>query len=108
MHDVTVFGGWILLVAGAVAVALYTTKVAQRLSVPVAAPFLVAAAIASDLFPSLDVSTEVVVRVATVALVVILFDGGLGIGWRRLRGAFAPVASLGVAGTFATAGGVTL
>src|SRR5438105_11384852 len=35
MHDVTVFGGWILLVAGAVAVALYTTKLAQRFPVPV-------------------------------------------------------------------------
>ena len=108
MHDVTVFGGWILLVAGAVAVALFTTKLVQRLSIPFAAPCLLAAAIASDLFPSLDVSTKTVVQVATVALIVILFDGGLGIGWRRFRRSLVPIASLGILGTFATAGGIAL
>jgi NhaP-type Na+/H+ and K+/H+ antiporter len=94
VHDVAVFGAWILLVASAVAVALFTTKLAERTSVPFAAPFLVIAAVASDIFPSLDVSTATVVRVATVALIVILFDGGLGIGWRRLRYSLVPVASL--------------
>jgi len=108
VHEVTAFGAWILLVAGAVAAALFTTKVSERLSVPAAAPFLVVAAVASDLFPSLDVSTETVVRVATVALIVILFDGGLGIGWRRLRASLVPVVSLGLLGTFATAGGAAL
>ena len=85
MHEVTIFGAWILLVSGALAAALYTAKLSQRLSIPTAAPFLVAAAIASDIFPALNVSTETVVRVASVALIVILFDGGLGIGWRRFR-----------------------
>ena len=108
MHDVTVFGGWILLVAVAVAIALFTTKLVQRLSIPFAAPCLVAAAIASDIFPSLDVSTKTVVQVATVALIVILFDGGLGIGWRRFRRSLVPIASLGILGTFATAGCVAV
>jgi len=108
MHEVTTFGAWILLVAGALAAALYTTKLSQRLSIPTAAPFLVVAAIASDVFPSLDVSNETVVRVATVALIVILFDGGLGIGWRRFREAAVPIAALGVLGTFATAAGAAL
>src|SRR4051812_29317925 len=108
MHDVTVFGAWILLVAGALAVALYTTKLSERLSVPTAAPFLVAAAIASDIFPSLEVGTETVVRVATVALIVILFDGGLSIGLQRFRTAAVPIVALGVLGTFATAGGAAL
>jgi potassium/hydrogen antiporter len=108
VHDVTTFGAWILLVAGAVAAALYTTKVSRRLSIPTAAPFLVVAAVASDIFPSLAVSNETVVRVATVALIVILFDGGLGIGWGRLREAAVPIATLGVLGTFATAGGAAL
>ncbi len=42
-------------------------------------------------------------RVATVALIVILFDGGTSIGRRRFRVAAVPIASLGVLGTFATA-----
>jgi cell volume regulation protein A len=33
----------------------------------------------------------------------ILFDGGMDIGWRRFRRAFVPIASLGVVGTFTTA-----
>ena len=39
-----------------------------------------------------------------VALIVILFDGGMHIGWRRFRGSIVPILSLGVLGTFATAG----
>jgi potassium/hydrogen antiporter len=105
VHDVTTFGGWILLVAAALAAALYAAKLFQRLSLPTAAPFLVVAAVASDAFPSLEVSNRTVVRVATVALIVILFDGGLGIGWTRLRDSAVPVAALGTIGTFATAGG---
>jgi len=108
VHDVTTFGAWILLTAAAIGAALYTTKLVQRVSVPFAAPFLLVAAIASDLYPSLGVSTTTVVRLATVALIVILFDGGLGIGWRRMRSSLVPVASLGVIGTFATAGGIAL
>src|SRR5918993_1429930 len=38
-----------------------------------------------------------------VALIVILFDGGLDIGWRRFRQAAVPILSLGVLGTFASA-----
>jgi cell volume regulation protein A len=33
----------------------------------------------------------------------ILFDGGMDIGWRRFRRALVPIASLGVVGTFTTA-----
>ena len=35
-------------------------------------------------------------RIAVVALIVILFNGGMDIGWRRFRGALAPILSLGV------------
>jgi cell volume regulation protein A len=47
-------------------------------------------------------------RIGVVALIVILFDGGARIGLRRLRVAALPTASLGIVGTFATAGLVTL
>jgi potassium/hydrogen antiporter len=43
-------------------------------------------------------------RIGVVALIVILFDGGLDIGWRRFRLAAVPILSLGVLGTFASAG----
>ena len=64
------------------------------------------AAVVSDLFPSLyeEVPALTVERIAVVALIVILFNGGMDIGWRRFRGALAPILSLGVFGTFATAG----
>ncbi|MDX6475908.1 MAG: potassium/hydrogen antiporter [Gaiellaceae bacterium] len=74
------------------------------MSIPSSAVFLVGAAFASDLFPSLGPSISTVELIVTVALVVILFDGGAAIGWRRFRAAAVPVVSLGVPGTFATAG----
>jgi cell volume regulation protein A len=80
----------------------------RRLPIPHPAILLLAAAVASDLFPGLELSIHTVERVATVALVVILFDGGASIGLSRFRAAVVPIASLGLAGTFATAGIMTL
>ena len=104
MHDLTSFGLDVLLVAAALSAALLGSKVSARISIPSAALFLVAAAVASDAFPSLAVSTTTVERIGTVALIVILFDGGSSIGLRRFRVVALPVATLGVLGTFATAG----
>ena len=108
MHDITHFGLIVLVVAGALAAALLASKLSASTSIPVAAVFLVVAAALSDLFPALEVSTSTVERIATVALIVILFDGGSSIGLRRFRVAAAPVAVLGVVGTFATAAAATL
>lgn len=104
MHDLTSFGLTVLLVAGALSAALLASKLSARTSIPSAAFFLIAAALASDLYPSLVLSISTVERIATVALIVILFDGGSSIGLRRFRAAAIPIASLGVLGTFATAG----
>jgi cell volume regulation protein A len=41
-------------------------------------------------------------------LIVILFDGGMRVGWRRFRESAVPIVSLGLLGTFATAGLMTL
>jgi cell volume regulation protein A len=98
VHDLTSFGLTVLLVAGALSAALLASKVSARTSIPAAALFLVAAAAASDLFPSLVVSIGSVERVGTVALIVILFDGGSSIGLRRFRVAAFPIVSLGVLG----------
>jgi cell volume regulation protein A len=108
MHDLDVFGAAILVISLGLLAALLSAKISGRLSIPAPAVFLVAAALASDLFPSLYVSIKTVERVATVALIVILLDGGASIGWRRFRAAVGPIASLGVVGTFATAGAAAL
>ena len=108
MHSVTSFGLEVLVVAGAFALALLGSKVTARLALPSAAFFLVGAALASDGFAGLRISVLTAERLATVALIVILFDGGSSIGWRRFRVAAVPIVSLGIAGTFATAGLVTV
>jgi cell volume regulation protein A len=108
MHDTTHFGLIVLLAAGAFAAALLASKVSARTSIPAPALFLVVAALLSDLFPGLVLSTTTVERIATLALIVILFDGGASIGWRRFRVAALPIATLGTVGTFATAGLATL
>ncbi|HEY6960406.1 MAG TPA: cation:proton antiporter [Gaiellaceae bacterium] len=108
MHDLTSFGLDVLFGAAALSAALLASKAGARVSIPSAALFLVLAAVASDVFPSLAVSTQTVERIGTVALIVILFDGGSSIGMRRFRVAAAPIATLGVLGTFATAGLVAL
>jgi cell volume regulation protein A len=73
-------------------------------TLPSAAVYLVVAAVVSDVFPATRLSVVNVERIGTAALVVILFDGGASIGVRRFREASWPIASLGVLGTFATAG----
>jgi cell volume regulation protein A len=104
--EVTEFGALVLVVALGFTVALAASKLMERSPIPAPAFFLLAAAIGSDLLPGLGthVSVRDVERIAVVALIVILFSGGYDIGWRRFRASAVPVVSLGVAGTFATAG----
>jgi len=99
------FGTVVLVVAAGFFGALGTYKVTERFPIPAPALFLVAAAVVSDLFPDQAdrLSVRSVERIAVVALIVILFDGGMQVGWRRFRGAAFPITLLGVVGTFATA-----
>ena len=106
MPEITDFATIVLLVAGGFALAVASTKLTERVPVPAPAIFLLAAAIVSDLWPSVYQAVDVhtVERIAVVALVVILFNGGIDIGWRRFRASAGPILSLGILGTFATAG----
>jgi cell volume regulation protein A len=106
MTEISDFGLIVLAVSATVFVALLAMRVADRLSLPYAAVILVGAVGISAVFTSLQdvVSIQQVERLTVVALVVILFDGGLHIGLRRFRRSAAPIAALGVLGTFATAG----
>ena len=96
MHDLTSFGLDVFLVAAALSAALLASKLSARIAVPSAALFLVAAALASDAASSLAPSTRAVERIGTVALIVILFDGGSSIGLRRFRSVAARSRSLGI------------
>jgi potassium/hydrogen antiporter len=104
--EISDFGQIVLVVAAGVSLALLGKAITRRLAIPAAALFLLAAAAASDLVPELRdaVSFVTVERIGVVALIVILFDGGLDIGWRRFRASAVPILSLGVLGTFASAG----
>jgi len=83
-----------------------SNKLSERFAVPAPAIFLLAAALAGRSFSRLgdELSIRDVERIAVVALVAILFDGGMRVGWQRFRASLVPIASLGVVGTFATAG----
>jgi potassium/hydrogen antiporter len=106
MSELTDFAVILLLVAGAFALAILATPLGRLVPVPAPALFLVAAALASDIWPALrdDISVRTVERIAVVALIVILLNGGIDIGWRQFRAAAGPILALGIAGTFITAG----
>jgi potassium/hydrogen antiporter len=97
----------LLALVGAIALgAVLVNRLSARLRVPAPIWMLVAAAIAVQLIPGMPSPPEpVVVEVVTVALVLILFDGGRHIGWSRLRPALVPIIIVGVLGTFLTAAG---
>jgi len=105
MDDVFDFGQLVLVVSGGLLLAIGVRVVAGRLAIPTAGLLLVVAAVASDLVDRLAtvLTFEDVQRVATLALVVILFEGGSDIGLRRFRRAAGPIVTLGVLGTFGTA-----
>ena len=106
MSEISDFGLIVLGVSATVFVALLGMRLADRFSLPYAAVILVGAVLVSETFSSLQdvLSIEHVERLTVVALVVILFDGGLHIGLRRFRRSAGPILALGVIGTFATAG----
>jgi potassium/hydrogen antiporter len=86
--------------------AVLSNRITERLRVPVPVLVLIAAAVAVKLVPSLHAPPATnVVNVLTVALICILFSGGMDIGVRRFRAAAAPIALAGVLGTFLTAAG---
>jgi potassium/hydrogen antiporter len=110
VDEILSFGTIVLVVGAAFALAVLVIKLTARFPIPSPALFLVAAAGFSDLFPSVNdhFSIRAAERIGVVALIVILFDGGMDVGWRRFRRAAFPIAALGVVGTFATAAVTTV
>ena len=105
-QEIVEFGRLVLVAAGGVMIAILSTKLTDRLRVPAPALFLLAAVLAAELSEPVRgvLSVRDVERIATVALILILFDGGMHVGWGRFKAAGVPIGLLGIAGTFATAG----
>jgi cell volume regulation protein A len=109
MAGIESFGLVVLVAALAGIAAVLSSRASERLRIPAPAFFLIAAALASDIWPWLGrVSFATVQQVVTVALAVILFDGGMRMGWQRFRSAAVATAWIGVAGTFVTAAAVAV
>ncbi|MGI8677525.1 MAG: potassium/proton antiporter [Jatrophihabitans sp.] len=109
MKDVEPFAIVVAVAALALLAAVGSNRLSERVGIPSPAIFLIAAAVASDLVPALGgVSIEIDQRIVTVALVLILFDGGMHIGWARFRSIAGGIAWLGVTGTLVTAGALAL
>ena len=95
--------------ASAGLLAVLSNRISERVQVPAPIIFLLCAAVASHIAPELgDMKEHSVERIVTVAIAVILFDGGMHIGWPRLRSAIGGVLLIGVVGTFLTAGAVAV
>jgi cell volume regulation protein A len=104
VHDVIPFAVVVACAALAVLAATGSSRLSERTHIPTPAMFLVAASLLVDVFPDLGVlSVRSDQRIATVALVLILFDGGMHIGVRRFRPVAGAVVWIGVAGTLVTA-----
>ena len=107
MSDTYAFATAVLLTAIVALLALLSNRLTERIRIPAPLLVLVAAAVAANVIPGLHVPTETMVeRLVTIALICILFDGGMNIGWTRFRSAAAPIAVLGVLGTFLTVAAV--
>lgn len=107
MADVTTFAVVICVVCLVLLLGIASNRLAERIGVPAPAFFLIGAAIASDVVPSLTpTSIESVQRIVTVALVLILFNGGMDIGTARFRRNATAIIWIGVTGTFVTAAAV--
>jgi cell volume regulation protein A len=109
MSATTSFDLVVLLAGLGLVAAIAANAVGSRLRIPAPALFLVVAAAASDLVPALArIPLLAEERIVTVALILILFDGGMHIGWRRFRAAAGATTWVGVAGTAVTAAAIAL
>jgi cell volume regulation protein A len=103
MKESQTFGLLVLLTAAAGLVAVLSSRLSARVRVPLPLLFLIAAALARLLIGSLHAPPHrTVERIVTIALLLVLFDGGGQIGRTRFREAAGSIAIVGVLGTFLT------
>jgi potassium/hydrogen antiporter len=102
--------GLVVLVIGLAGIgAVLSNRLSARLRIPAPAFFLICASVAAQLWPRVTLLPfTTVTRIVSIALAIILFDGGMHIGWRRFRTAAAAIVWVGVAGTLVTAAGASV
>jgi cell volume regulation protein A len=101
--DTETFALILLFTAAVGLVAVLSNRLTEWVKIPSPALVLIGAAIAVKAIAPLHEPPRLIVeRVVTVALVCILFDGGMHIGWSRFRSALGPITAVGVGGTFLT------
>ncbi|TSD94254.1 sodium:proton exchanger [Skermania sp. ID1734] len=106
MNDSATYGLVVLFASAVGLVAVMANRLTERVKIPVPLLVLTGAAVASYALPTLEPPPErAVERIITIALVLVLFDGGMHIGWKRFSGAALPIVTVGVLGTFLTAAG---
>jgi cell volume regulation protein A len=111
VSDTARFASIIALTSAVVLAAVLVNRLSARLRVPAPVWMLAAAAIGVLVIPGVPTPQDDTVQsIVSMALVLILFNGGRHIGWARLRPAFGLIIIVGVLGTFLTAaaGGVLL
>jgi potassium/hydrogen antiporter len=100
VNDTTQYGLLLFLVAAAGLCVLLAHRLTAIIRVPAPALMLIATAVTVRVAEPLTApDPHTVERVVTVALIYILFDGGLHLGWSRIRPSLLPVISLGTLGT---------
>ena len=109
MTDAQPFAIVVLLTAAVGLVAVLSNRLTERVKIPSPVLVLVGSALAVNLIPALHAPPrQAVERVVTIALVCILFDGGMQIGWSRFRSAAGPITIVGLAGTLLTVAAAAL
>src|SRR6188768_2727760 len=107
MADEFLFLIVVLVVAAVLLAGTFSSRLTAWLRIPAPALFLIVAAVVALFLPALGpAARQIDQRIVSVALVLILFDGGMHIGWRRFRAAAGPIVWLGIAGTAVTAAAV--
>ncbi|BBY36256.1 sodium/hydrogen exchanger [Mycobacterium mantenii] len=99
----------VLFASGVGLVAVLANRLTERVKIPVPLLVLIGTAVAVHSVSAVQPPSEQTVeRVITIALVLVLFDGGMHIGPSRFRAAAVPILSVGVVGTALTAAGAAL
>jgi cell volume regulation protein A len=106
--DTKQFAVLTLLVAVAGLLAVLSNRLSERIRVPAPALFLAAAAVAVRVAPDIEIQQRTVERLVTLALLCILLDGGMHIGWSRFRESVVPITVVGLLGTFLTVAAAAL
>ena len=109
LDSLQVFAEGALLISAALVLAVLGRLVAERVAVPYCSGASCGCGgVLGRVHGSRGRPLEDVQWIASAALIVILFDGGLHIGRAKFRRSAAEITALGVLGTFATAGLLTV